>query len=552
MDNINIVVIGGSAAGITAATRIKRVNDNANVTIIEESSDIGYSIPALPDFTSQNITNINSIHTGTDDQLSGIYKINILQNSKALEINNSEKFVLYKSYANEKNEKIKYDKLILATGTKSIIPKPFNPNTHNIFCLKNIHDSQKIVEYIKKTAADDVVILGLNYYSLLLVSSLIKKGYKISIISNNENIDDFDIEFAQIIKNELLNNNVTLYLNKTIKKLVYLDRTIVNEIKLSDDTAIKSNVIINMELFLPNLDLIKHTGILLSPSGKIKVNNKLQTSDPDIYAVGNIVDTINSVTGQSDSADLLNQVLLQARIAGSNAAGMNFTYNGFIRNKLLKIDNLYIGYTGLSTIEAQKYYPNSMTVTIFSSNSERFLPNSKQLHLKLIFNKSDRKILGYQISGYDKGIDKRLDAAYLTLYSNLTIDDLVNLNFSYNPGVSLYRDPLNILGMMAENLFTELSNPLGLSNFYMNQDYFIVDIRNNNDYKKSHLENSICIPLDELRKNTDKIPKDKTIIIYSYVGRKGYIAERILKSNGFQNVFNIEGGMSSIKLFENI
>lgn len=551
MDFKNIVIIGGSAAGVACATRIRRLSEKVKITLIEENDDIGYSITGLPDFVSGNISNVNSINNNVDDQLTAIYNINVLKNTKATEINRNEKVVLYKNKKTEKSDKLHYDKLILATGSKVNIPKSLNSNAHNFFTLKNLGDAIKITDFIKKVAPKNVVIIGFNYYSLLLVNCFMKKGYNINIISETNNLDNFDKEFKQIILNELINANVQLHLNSSIKKFVYLDRTLINEIKLSDDTFIKANLVLYVDNLTPNIDLAKHAGLEIIHN-RISVNNKMQTSDPDIYAAGTIAGTFNKITMQQDFSELINTSILQARIAASSIFNKDFIFNGIIKNKLLKINNCYIGYTGLNSDDAFSNFNTAASLSIYSSNSERFISSSRQIFLKLIYNKENKKILGAQISGMDKGIDKRLDIIHTAIYSNLTLDDLINLNFSYSPNISTYRDPINILGMMANNLIDGLTSQLIFNDIDFSKEYYIIDIRNDNDYQKSHLENSVCIPLKVLRNKFEDIPKDKLILIYCKNGRQGYAAERILKGNGFENVFNIEGGITSIKLFENI
>jgi len=551
---IKIVIIGGSIAGLSAATRARRINEYAEISIIDESKYIGIPLSGLPAYASGVLSNKETLLIGNEDRIKNIYNINIYKYHSAYEINLEKKEVYVKNLSTGKTFELNYDKLILATGNKYNLPKLQKRKISNLFFLRNIEDAIEIRDFIDKTSAKDITIAGSNLLSLITIGNLIKKGFNVTLIENNQIIsNDFDEEFSYIIYDELIKNGVDIYLNSSIKDYIKIDRERINKIKLDNGAIINTHMIIFFPHIIPNTDLIKKLNLDRGDSDRIKVNEKMQTSNYNVFAAGNIAEANNYITKKPFTGYLTGaSTQQQARVAGSVAAGKTSSFKGVLESKIIVLKNLTVGIVGLTLSNAKKLGYDVMPVTIYTGSHERFIPGSFQIHLKIIVNKEDRKILGAQVSGKGEGVDKRLDTLSTAINSSMTVDDLINLDLCYSPGVSTSKDPINILGMVAADRLDGLSNAVELENIKFENNPFILDVRNKKDYISSHIQNSKWIPLNELRSRINELPKDAYIYVYGYVGLQGYIAERILKGNGFEHVFNIEGGITSVKLMENM
>ncbi len=550
---LKILIIGGSVAGLSAATRARRINELAEITIIDDSKYIGYPISILPAFASGVINKKESVVSGQEEKIIEVYNIRILKNHKATQIDRKEKKVTIKNIETKKISEILYDKLILACGNKFILPKTSEIRSKNIFILKKFDDALNIRSYIEKTAAEEITIIGVNYLGLLTANNFIKKGFKVTIIEEKQRLmEEFDDEFSFLIKNELLKNGANVIVGASIKKLIRNDKDIVYKIMLDNGIVIHPQLVIFFERIAPNIDLANQSSLSIGNTGRIIVNNKMQTQDLDIFAVGNISETFNSITKCPGNNHLIGPAQFQGRVAATNAAGVEMTYTGIIGTKIIKFQNLTIGITGLNKEYAKENGYNIFSLTIYAGNHERFFSGAEQLRLKIIVDKENRKVLGAQVSSKGDGVDKTLDVLATAIYSGLTVDDLINLNLSYSTELSTSKSPINIIAMAAANRLDGLSNTVNMNDIYVNDKICILDIRNKKEYLKSHIESSIWIPLNELRSRLDEIPKDMDIYIYGHIGVRGYIAERILKGSGFDSVFNIEGGLTSIKVSENM
>lgn len=548
---MKILIIGGSIGGLTAATRCRRIDDSADITLIDENSQVGSNLAALPAFVSRNIKCIETITTDTEEELANIYNITLKKNTKAISIDRNQKAVICKNLSTGKSELLLYDKLILATGSNLTPPKGLTKAT-NLFILKNQFDAIKIANYIEKVAPKKILIYGFNFYSLLVTHYFIKNGYQVAIVSEKDELHHFDPELKNLVIEEIKKSQVELYLENSIKKFIFADKDIdiITKVKLDNEKTIDANIVIYMSKAVPSIELAKQAGLEIK-NGRIVVDKKMKTSDSFIYAIGNIALSSNFITNEEDYGELISNTMLQAKVAASDIFGIDIEYKGILENRMLVINNLFIGCTGINSTNAKKHFSSSYeTLTLYTSSCERFSPCPKRIVIKLIFKKDDKKIVGSQIFGYDRSIDKFLDVIQTAIYANLTTDDLIRLNFSYSPEFSIHSSPLNVLGIVANDICNGLISTVKFEDLENNNDYFILDIRTTNEYKKAHLEGAVNIPLAELRKRLTEIPKGKFILIYCNTGKISYIAERILKSNGFTSVANIEGGLSSIKLLE--
>jgi len=550
---IKIIVIGGGASGLSAATRARRINEHAEITVIDVNKFINYTMSVLPRYVAGIIKNKEEFMVGGETRISLIYNIKVMLKSEVTKILPEEKKVIIKNIETQVVLEKNYDKLIIATGNKYLLPKSFNGAT-NFFRLRNIDDAIEIREYIAKTSARNISIITDNIMSVLLVDQFLASGFDVSIISESSRlVKEFDDEFNLLLIKEMESQGIKVYLNSQLK-YIKNENNLVTKINIGDK-VVNTHLVIYLNNIKPNVDLAKDAGLILDEwiSGII-VNEKMQTSNSDIFAIGSIAASFSVITKGRERIALNNPAQFQGRVAGTVAAGGLMNYTGILGTKIVKFNNLYVGSTGIDEEEASKSGFTPFSLTIFSGNSDRFVHGSKQLHLKIIVDKITRRVLGAFIAGKERGVDKKLDVLVTAIYSKLTIDDLINLNLSYIPDISTYKDPINLIGMIGANRLDDISDSVSLDDINKNgiDDYIILDIRNKNEYEQEKLSGAICIPLEELRIRYNELSKDKKIYIYGKTGLRSYIAERILKGLGYERVFNVDGGLSSMKLLSNI
>ncbi len=552
-EKLKIVILGGSVYSLSIAGRIKRINENTEVTIIEESDFVGTNSVILPLIASGEIKN-DAIINGNEENITNMYDVKILKKHKATEINREKKEIILKNLDNAKSIQIQYDKLLLTSCNKGTVNAENIKKFINVYSLKNTEDAISIHKYIEKTSAKEVVLVGINFLSTIAANSFLKQGFNVTFIDKKSVfLENFDKEFDYSIKNEFNKNGIKLYLDSEIKDFLKSDKEKIAKIRLSNNIIIEAHVIILFDSLIPNLDLVLKAGIEVKNKNFIKVNEKFQTSDANIFAIGNLIENYNYVTKNYEKIYLTyNDIFKQARIVSLSILNINSSYKGIIDTKIVCIKNKAFASTGLNINLCKKYNLEFIPVTLYTGNHERFIPGVKQLHIKILVNKKDRKILGAQGCGEIQSISKKIDIIAMAILANLTVDDLINADFLYLPEINTMKDPLNILGMIASGRLDGYSNSLDLENISFNQNSHIIDVRSEKDFAKSHLEYSVCIPLKDLRKRINEIPKEKKIYIYGHTGQEGYIAERILKGNGINDVYSIDGGINSIKLFEKI
>ncbi len=550
---VRIIVIGGGTAGLSAATRARRINEHADITIIDAASYINYPISVLPRYVAGTIKNKEEFMLGGEARIPAVYNIKVISKSEVTKIFPEEKKVVIKNLKTQMTSEKNYDKLIIATGNKYVLPKGFNGAT-NFFRLRNIDDAIEIREYIDRTSARNISIISDNIISVLLADQFLANGFVVTIISEGSRlVKEFDDEFNLLLVKEMESKGINVHLNSQVEYLKN-ENNLVTKINIGDK-IVNAHLVVYSNNVKPNLDLARDASLNLDDwSNGVLVNEKMQTSNKDIFAIGSIANSFSTITKERERINLYGPAQFQGRVAGTVAAGGLMNYMGILGTKIVKFGNLYVGSTGIDEERAEKNGFTPFSLTIFSGNSDRFVPGSKQLHLKIIVDKETRRVLGAFVAGRDRGVDKKLDVLVTAIYSKLTIDDLINLNLSYIPDISTYKDPINLIGMIGANRLDDISDSVNLHdiNKHGTENSIILDIRNKNEYDQERLAGSILIPLEELRVRYSELDKSKNIYVYGRTGLRSYIAERILKGLGFQKVFNVDGGLSSMKLLSNI
>jgi NADPH-dependent 2,4-dienoyl-CoA reductase/sulfur reductase-like enzyme/rhodanese-related sulfurtransferase len=549
---IKIIIIGGGTAGISAATRARRINENAEITIIEESGFAAYPMSALPSFVSGLIKHSDFVLPNNEEYLSNVFNLILIKNHRVLKINKEAKNIhiqnLKTNIVIEKN----YDTLIISTGIKFSIPKFLNVQASNFFILKNLDDAINIRQFIEKTSIKNITLIGSNFFSLNLANSFLQNGFNVSIIEKSGRIlNDFDDEFNYILKEEIIKSGIKFYPESQIRKFIKTESGTVNKIE-TNFSFHDVQLVIYCDNIAPNSDLASFAKLQISNDGGIVTDKTMQTSCQGIFAAGSCAQTFHSISSKPEISFFIGPTQFQGRVAGTNAASGMMNFTGVLGTNFMNFNGFCIGITGLTEEKARLAGFKAVSLTTFNGNRERFMHGSTKLHSKIVYDSDTRQILGALVCGNGDGVDKRLDVFSTAIYSKLVVDDLINLNLCYSPEISTYKDPVNVIGMVAANRLDHISTSIKLNDINFSDDIVLLDVRSKSEFQKEHLLNSLWIPLLELRARLNEVPTDKPIYIYGHVGMRGYIAERILKGRGYEKVFNIDGGMTSIKISENL
>lgn len=547
-----IAIVGGSNVGIASATRIRRIREDVNITIFDKSEHIGYPASGIPYFLSDSLKSPDTFTKGFEERLTDIYNINVSKRCEVQSINRDKKTITVYNLENKQILEKAYDKLVLATGFYFSLSDKDLLDCPNFFIIKNIEQAIRAKDYIRNRGVKKLSIVGINTISVNIAISMIEAGYEVALITKEKNlVENFDNEFNFILKNELTKAGIKIYCG--IENIIYKKNgeNIVTSIEINY-LDIETQLIIYCDNPTPNAYLATNSGLITGKKRAVLVDSLFQTSDPDIYSGGGVAEFSNNPFGFYSRILEINQAMSHGRNIGSNISGVKGCKQIFIDNVFFKIKNFYIGMAGINEAEAEQNLIESYSITIFSGDRERFIPETSQIHIKLIVNKKTQAIIGAFVCGKSNEVSKKLDVLITSIYGGITVSELSGLNFTYHPTISTIKDTLNIAGMTACDYSDGLTNLVSLENSESERDIFILDVRNKKERDKSMVLNSKWIPLAELRARLNELPKDKNIYIYGNVGLRGYIAERILKNNDFKNTFNISGGIASIKINENI
>jgi NADPH-dependent 2,4-dienoyl-CoA reductase/sulfur reductase-like enzyme/rhodanese-related sulfurtransferase len=441
-----------------------------------------------------------------------------------------------------------YDELIISTGASPIVPNIEGIHSPKIFTIRSLADADKLKNYINKNNCKSATIVGAGYIGIEMAENLHELGLKVSVIDNSPQIiNAVDFELAKIALNHLNEMGINFYLEKSVIGFSEKNDKIIT--KLDNQTILESDIVILSIGVKPETTLAKLANLTLGKLGGIEVNEYLQTSQKNIWALGDVIE-VNNILNVKSLIPLAGIANKQARILAGNLMGDKKRFNLSIASSILKAGKLTIATVGLNEKYLQKNNISYLKSIVQAFSHSSYYPNAKNLTLKILFNK-DGKILGAQGIGYD-GVDKRLSIIATLVKMNGTIFDLIEAELPYAPPFGSSKDPVNVLAMAAENILNQIVLPIfpqEMADKINNDDYIILDARSQNDFNSSALSpNTINIPLDKLRYSFDKLPKNKNIIVYCNKGFTSYLASRILLQNGFK-AFSLHGGFSLYKEF---
>ncbi|MDP4206322.1 MAG: FAD-dependent oxidoreductase [Bacteroidota bacterium] len=541
------VIVGGVAGGATTAARLRRDDEDAEIILFEKGPHISYANCGLPYYLGGVIKERDRLLVQTPESFGTRFNIDVRTMSEVTDIDPTHKLVTVTDHNSGKIYTEVYDKLVLSPGAKAVIPNLPGANDSRVFTLRNVEDTDRIKAYIDTQNPKHAIVAGAGFIGLEMAENLHRKGLKVSVIEAGEQVlAPLDYEMAALIHQQFKTKEVALFLKSRLEGIYHEGENL--SVRLSGNRTLKADLVIMSLGVKPDTSLAVKAGLELGTTGGIVVDEYLQTSIPDIYAVGDSIEFKHPVTGKPGLSLLAGPANKQGRILADNMVfGHKSTYKGSIGSAIAKVFDLAVGSTGLSEKELIRNGIPCKSTIIQAGSHAGYYPGAMPMFIKITFSPDQGKLYGCQIVGY-KGVDKRLDMAAAVIRSSGTVFDLQELEHAYAPPYSSAKDPINQIGFNAGNILNDLFKPLGWKEMrdYDPDEAFLLDVRTPEEFNVDTIPGSYNIEVDQIRKRFDEIPQDKKIYIFCGIGLRGYVASRILKQKGF-DVYNLSGGLALYK-----
>jgi NADPH-dependent 2,4-dienoyl-CoA reductase/sulfur reductase-like enzyme/rhodanese-related sulfurtransferase len=536
------IIVGGVAGGASTAARLRRLDEHAEIVLFEKGSYISYANCGLPYYIGDVITDRNKLFVQTAASFKERFNIDARVMNEVTAIFPDQKMVQVKDLKTGIDYELSYDKLVLSPGAEPIRPPLEGINSEGIFTLRNVPDTDKIKAYVSKFPNGKAVIIGAGFIGLEMAENLHHLGMHVSIIEMGAQIlAPVDFPIAAIAQQHIRSKGVDLQLNSAVTGFERNENGL--KVFMKDAQPLDADVVILSIGVKPDTRLATAAGLTLGNARGILVNDYLQTSNEDIYAVGDAIEFVNPITHNSMPTYLAGPANKQGRICANNMVlGNKNKYNGSINTAIVKIFDLTVAVAGVASKHLTAAKIEHLVSTTHSGSHAGYYPGSEQMTIQINFTPTDGKLLGAQIIGTD-GVDKRIDTLSSVIQRGSTIEELTEFEHAYAPPYSSAKDPVNMAGFVAENILEKRLNVIPWSKVAdIKSDDILIDVRTALEFVEGNIPGSINIPVDELRGRLHELDKQRNIYIYCQIGLRGYLAQRILLQNGFQQVLNISGG----------
>ena len=538
---MKIVIIGGVAGGMSAATRLRRLNETAEIIVLEKGPYVSFANCGLPYYIAGEIEERSDLLVQTPEQLHARFALDVRPNSEAMSIDSDKKEVEVKS--EEGTYTLTYDKLILSPGSKPFVPPAEGlDEAENVFTLRSVPDVDKIMSHVEKHNPKKAVVIGAGFIGLEMAESLVNRGINVTIIEKAPHVlPPFDEEMAAYLTKELERNGVKLHTNLAASAFKENGRVVV----LENGEELESDLTLMSVGVIPETTVAKTANIETGIRGGIVVDSNYETSVKDIYAVGDAIIVKQQITGEDTMIALASPANRQGRQVADVISGLERKNKGSIGTAIVRVFNVVAASTGLNERQLKQSGLEYSTVHVQGKNHAGYYPNASTILLKLLFNSTNGKIYGAQSIGED-GVDKRIDIVATAIKGGLTVEDLPELEFTYAPPFGSAKDPVNMAGYAATNMMEGLSESIQWHELESKQEegWLLLDVRTESELETNgKLKDALNIPLDNLRDRLSELPKEQPIIVSCQSGLRSYIAERILKQNGF-TAKNLDGAFA--------
>ncbi|MBU3146645.1 CoA-disulfide reductase [Clostridium sp. CF012] len=540
-----VLIVGGVAGGASTASRLRRLDETAEIIMFERDAYISFANCGLPYYIGEVIKDRDKLLVQTPESMKARFNIDVRNNSDVVGFDTVKKTVTVNSKAGGTYEE-RYDYLVLSPGAKAIKPNIEGINSKRIFTLRNIPDTDNIKAYVDKKGINTAVVIGGGYVGVEMAENLKERGLSVTIVEAAPHImAPFDTDMVITVEKEISDNGVDIILNDGVK--AFKDNEDSVEITLNSGKKLSADVVILAIGVIPDTAFAKEAGIKTGARGHILVNDKMETSAEGIFAVGDAIEVVDFVNKTNTAIPLAGPANKQGRIAADNIAGLATTYKGTQGTSIIKVFGLTAASTGNNERTLTRLNIPHKVIFVHPVSHASYYPGALPMTLKLIFNKVG-KILGAQCVGYD-GVDKRIDVLATVIRLGGTVTDLTQLELSYAPPFSSAKDPINMAGFVAENVIAGRMDVLTTDEFmaYDKENAIVLDVRTEMEFTNGHIDGAINIPVDSLRERIGELDKNKEILEYCQVGLRGYVAARILQQKGFK-VKNLTGGYKSVSI----
>lgn len=544
-----VVIIGGVAGGATAAARIRRLDENAEIIMFERSGFVSYANCGLPYYIGGVIEDQEELTLQTPEMFMKRFRIDVRVKHEVTAIHPEKKTVTVRRLEDNTVFEESYDKLLLAPGAKPVRPSLPGMDIPNLYTLRTVEDTLRIHAFVQKEKPKSVVIAGGGYIGVEVAENLRDLGIQVTIVQRpNQLLNPLDYDMASFVHTKMRQKGVRLMLGHSVEGFAEENGQI--QVILKDAEPLQADMVLLAIGVQPDTELAKNAGIKLGIKGSILVNNHMETSVPDIYAAGDAVEVKHYITGEKALISLAGPANKQGRIAADNICGGDSAYLGSQGSSVIKVFDMTVAVTGLNERAAKAAGLDYDKVFLSPSSHASYYPGAQVMTMKVVFEKKTYKLLGAQIIGYES-VDKRIDVLATAMHAGLTAIELKNLDLSYAPPYSSAKDPVNMAGFMIENIAQNK-----LQQFFWDEveelprdgSVTLLDARTPEEYTLGKMDGFINIPLDELRDRLVEIPLGKDVYVVCQSGLRSYLACRILMQNGYR-CHNFSGGY---RLYETI
>ena len=539
---MKVVIIGGVAGGATAAARLRRLNEQAEIVVFERSGYVSYANCGLPYYIGGVIEDPEDLTLQTPESFFARFQVDMRVHHEVTALHPDRKTVSVKNLETGEEFEESYDKLLLSPGAKPTQPRLPGVGLEKLFTLRTVEDTFRIKDYINAHHPRSAVLAGGGFIGLELAENLRELGMEVTIVQRPKQLmNPFDPDMAAFLHSEVRRNGVRLALGHTVEG--FQERNGGVDVLLKDAVPLHADMVVLAIGVTPDTALAKEAGLELGLKGSIVVNDRMETSVPDIYAVGDAVQVKHYVTGQDAVISLAGPANKQGRVAADNICGGESRYPGSQGSSVIKVFGLTAASTGVNETNAKKAGLDTDTVVLSPMSHAGYYPGGKVMTIKVVFEKGTYRLLGAQIVGYE-GVDKRIDVLATAIHAGLTAIQLKDLDLAYAPPYSSAKDPVNMAGFMVENLDKGLVKQFRIEDvpsLPRDGSVALLDTRTAWEYAQGHVEGFRNIPVDELRERLGEIEAGKPVYVICQSGLRSYIACRILAGHGYE-AYNFTGG----------
>lgn len=539
---MKVVIVGGVAGGATAAARLRRLDEQAEIVVFERSGFISYANCGLPYYIGDVITDPQDLTLQTPESFFSRFRVNMKVRHEVTALHPEKHTVSVKNLKTGEGFEESYDKLILSPGAKPTQPPVLGTDLKKLFTLRTVEDTLSIKRYINRNHPKSAILAGGGFIGLEVAENLRELGIDVTIVQRPKQLmKPFDSDMASFIHNEMRKHGVKLALGHTVEGFEETEDGV--QVLLKNEASLQADMVILAIGVTPDTRLAKEAGLELGIKGSILVNDKMETSAPDIYAVGDAVQVKHFVTGQDTLFSLAGPANKQGRIAANNICGVDSHYPGSQGSSIVKVFDITAAATGINETIAKSSGLDVDKVILSPMSHAGYYPGGKVMTMKVVFEKETYRLLGAQIVGYE-GVDKRIDVLATAIHAGMKATELAELDLAYAPPYSSAKDPVNLAGFMIENIENGI-----LKQFHMEEidqlpkdgSVTLLDTRTPGEYARGHVDGFQNIPVDVLREHLDEIEKGKPVYVICQSGLRSYISTRILTGNGY-DVYNFSGG----------